>query len=116
MRLQSESDRVLSPVPVLSGSLFNKRKRVCLWLADEAEIELKQEESTSESRLRTRYCSSRHNLAIDAISEMRAKSGRRFGKFGTHKYYGGPALDGLLFFLFGDVDGPFERHVYYDNQ
>lgn len=115
MRLRSESGRVLSPVPMLSGTLFTKRKRICLWLADEAEIEIKQEESHRRPRFHTDYYSPLHNLALDAASEMKAKTGRRFGRFGTHKYYSGPALDGLLFVLFGDANGPFERHIYYDN-
>jgi hypothetical protein len=112
--LRSESGRAMSPFPdIRNASGFVQRKRLCLWLASEAQVELDYDIARRGNRIPQCYeswLSFNETCVRDAIARITnatSKGGNRM----THPYRDGWHFEVLSLALYDDPDGPQPRHV-----
>lgn len=106
----------MSPFPNIEGAkLFVQRKRLCLWLAAEAEAEIEHDIARRGSRIPHCYESwlaFNETSVRDAIARLRRATNKGANRM-THPYRGGWHFEMLSLALYANPDGPQERHVVY---
>ncbi len=112
--LRSESGRFMSPFPnVHDASFFVRRKRLCLWIASEAQAELDHDIAQRGNRIPHCYESwlaFNETCVRDAIARITNATSKGIKK-ATHPYHSGWHFEILSLALYDDPDGPQPRHV-----